>query len=89
MDNDRHFRLHQIIEYLKLMEFCHDTFDINETGIIQILAEYGILETFNTKERQVLKGALLEMGEQNEFQEVTRLVRIEFGDVMCMDELPA
>lgn len=73
----RRMKVHNTIEYLKLVGFYHDTFDLEEQGVKKILAEYGIFDRLNGEETQVLKEELYELAEQNEFREAARLTETD------------
>ena len=62
-------KLFKIVEYLKSVDFYHDTFDIEESGIEEILGEYGICEEFTEEELKELRRDLYDLAEQNEFRE--------------------
>ena len=62
-------KLFQIIEYLKSVDFYHDTFDIEDEGVREILSEYGINDELTEGELQELKKDLYPLAEQNEFRE--------------------
>ena len=62
-------RVFNLIQYLKSLDFYHDTFDLEEQGIQEILCEYGIHDELAEEELQELKKDLRDMAEQNEFRE--------------------
>ena len=64
-------RLHRVAEYLKTVDFYHDTFDL-EDDIEQVLAEYGICDAFTDKELGQLQKDLRPLAERNEFNEALR-----------------
>ena len=66
-------KLYKIVEYLKSVDFYHDTFDLEEEGIPTVLSEYGIYEEFTEEELQEVKKDLTKLAEQNEFREATML----------------
>lgn len=74
-------KLYRIVEYLKSVDFYHDTFDLVEDGIPKILSEYGINEEFTEQELQELKMDLHEIAEKNEFREAALLTNeaVEVG----------
>ena len=65
----RKIKLFNLIQYIKSVEFYHDTFDLEEEGIKGILKEYGIYDEFTEDELQEFKQELYDMAEQNEFRE--------------------
>jgi len=69
----RNMKLHRIIEYLKSVEFYHDTFDVTGEGIRAVLAKYGINDEFTAEELQVLSEAVYLLAEQNEFSQAVYL----------------
>jgi len=62
-------RLFRLVEYLKSVDFYHDTFDLEEQGIQKVLSEYGINDELAEEELQELRKDLHDMAEQNEFRE--------------------
>ena len=62
-------KLYKAVEYLKSVDFYHDTFDLEDEGVEWILKEYGIYEQLSEQEQQELKKDLYELGEKNEFRE--------------------
>lgn len=73
----RSLKLNRIVEYLKAVEFYHDTFDLSEFGVEKVMAEYGVCEEFSDEEISELKSELLKLAEQNEFREAARLANLE------------
>jgi len=73
----RELKLHRLIEFLKSVEFYHDTFDIAENGIREILYEYGIYDFLTKEELEVLRKELHDVAEQNEFREAVVLATKE------------
>ena len=73
----RKIKMHNTVEYLKLVGFFHDTFDLEDWGVEGILSEYGIYTRFSEEETQVLQDDLYELAEQNEFREIARLSEID------------
>ena len=73
----RRMKVHNTIEYLKLAGFYHDTFDLEDWGVEEVLSEYGIYSRFSEEETQVLQEDLYELAEQNEFREIARLSEID------------
>jgi len=69
----RSIKLKKIVEYLKSNGFYHDTFDL-ECGIEPVLAEYGICDFLSKEESCIVGAELHNMAEQNEFNEVCRMV---------------
>ena len=67
-------KLNRIIEYLKhSAEFYHDSWDLQEHGVCEILRTYGIDNEFTAEELEELSTAMHALAEQNEFSEATRL----------------
>ncbi len=78
-------RLFNLIQYLKSVEFYHDTFDLENQGIQGVLREYGISDEFAEEELQELKKDLRDMAEQNEFREAMVLAgNTENGEIVKM-----
>lgn len=73
----RNVKLNRIVEYLKSVEFYHDTFDLSELGVEKVMAEYGICEEFSDSEVSELSNELEKLAEQNEFREAARLANLE------------
>ena len=40
----RGLKLYRLVEYLKSIEFFHDTFDLEDEGVSGVLSEYGLTE---------------------------------------------
>ena len=78
----RRKKLHAIIEYLKQVEFYHDTFDIEDQGVKGILGEYGVHDQISAEESFALREELHDLAEQNEFREVARMVHEQSCEVM-------
>ena len=68
-------KIHRTVEYLKVSGFYHDTMDV-EDGIEKILAEFGIYEEFTEEEMAELRKELFRLAEQNEFNEIVRIVEV-------------
>jgi len=66
-------KLFHLVQYLKSVEFYHDTFDLKEQGIRAILQEYDIYDELSEDEVQELSKDLYELAEQNEFREAVVL----------------
>jgi len=73
----RELKLHRLIEFMKSVELYHDTFDIDEKGIREILYEYGIFDYLTKEELKVMKEELYDLAERNEFREAMVLAAKE------------
>jgi len=69
----RKMKVHKIVEYLKLVDFYHDTFDIEDLGIEDVLMAYGGFGWLTDEELSVLKNELYRLAERNEFKEAASL----------------
>ena len=65
-------KLNKIVEYVKLVGFYHDTEDLEDRKIDEILADYGIYQWLSDEESSELYKWLYELAEQNEFREAER-----------------
>ena len=65
----RRMKLFNLVEYLKSVDFYHDTFELEEKGLREILSEYGINDEFTEEELKELRKDLYELAEKNEFGE--------------------
>ena len=66
-------KLFNLVQYLKSVDFYHDTFDLEEQGIPEVLSEYGINDKLGEEELQELRKDLHDMAEKNEFREASIL----------------
>lgn len=66
-------KIYQIVEYLKHVDFYHDSHDLEEMGVVSILSEYGIHNAFTDQELQAVSDELHPLAERNEFREAARL----------------
>jgi hypothetical protein len=65
--------VHNIVEYIKQSGFefdCHDVLEDTQ----RILDYYGIFNTFNHEELELLKNELLKLAEQRQTQEILYLI---------------
>ncbi len=69
----RNMKLFNLIKHLKSTDFYHDTFDLEDEGVMGVLEDYGICDEFTEEELEELRKDLYEMAEQNEFREATIL----------------
>jgi hypothetical protein len=68
------YKIHRIVEYIKLFDFEFETFDVLEK-VDSVLAYYDLLDVeLNEEEHDLLIHELLPFAEQFEFSEVSRLV---------------
>jgi hypothetical protein len=74
-------KVHNTVEYLKMVDFYHDTFDI-EDGIDKVLAEYDVYQNMSAEELWVLERELQKMAQQNEFREIAHVVTNEIAEVI-------
>jgi len=75
-------KLFNLVQYLKSVDFYHDTFDLEEEGIRAILQEYDIYDELSEEELQELSKDLFELAEQNEFREAVVLAANAASDGM-------
>ena len=68
----RKMKLHRLVEYLKSVEFYHDTVDLEDEGVRKVLGEYGIHDEWTTAELQELNKELYGLAEKNEFREAMK-----------------
>ena len=66
-------RIHRIVEYLKTVEFYHDTYDLADESTQGVLCAYGIYDIFSPEELRILQNELHALAEQNEFREAAFL----------------
>lgn len=83
----RRMKLFNLVKHLKSMDFYHDTFDLEEEGVKEVLMDYGICDSFSEEELQELNRDLYEMAERNEFREAVRLADIDAIEEMAMVEI--
>jgi hypothetical protein len=70
-------KLHRIIEYVKLVGFDYDLFDMEERCLDKILFEdYNFLDPFTKEELQQIWIDLYDLAFQNEIKEVVHLVNL-------------
>ncbi len=66
------YKIHRIVEYIKLFEF--EISDVEE-NLDNVLGNYGLLEIdLTAEEYKLLENELLPLAEEYEFSEVSRLV---------------
>ena len=65
----RSMKLFNIVKYLKSTDFYHDTFDLEDEGVMGVLEDYGICDEFPEEEVEELRKDLYELAEKNEFRE--------------------
>ena len=75
------FKLHRIIEYIKLFDFTFDIWDFNE-DIRNVLLEYNIVDEFSDGELEQLKKELMPMAER--YQEGEVMFRFSQQDNACV-----
>jgi len=78
----RRMKLFNLVQYLKSLDFYHDTFDLEEEGIREVLQEYDIYDELTEEEVQELSKDLFELAEQNEFREAVVLAANAASDGM-------
>lgn len=73
-DSDRNpsCRVFRIVEAIR-ERFCHDSFDLLENPIEEILAEYEFFDCLKEYEKGILLADLFKIAEQREFTEMERL----------------
>ena len=67
----RKMKLFGLVQYLKSVEFVHDTFDLEDKSTEGILGEYGVYDEFADDELRELRIELYKLAEQNEFREAS------------------
>ena len=80
----RRMKLFNMVEYLRSVDFYHDTFDIEDVGVAEILMEYDIYDEFTEQELQELRKDLHEMAEKNEFREAIAIA-VNMGNEEVME----
>lgn len=69
----RRMKLYGIVEYLRSVDFHHDTFDLEEQEVKEILSAYGIDDEMTAAELQQLSQDLYPLAERNEYRQALRL----------------
>lgn len=71
------FKVHQMVEYIRVAGFEADIQDLEEQTLQEILAEYGFCKRLTSEEQVLMMEALMNMAKANQIREVARLVHQE------------
>jgi hypothetical protein len=68
------YKIHRLVEYVKLQEWCFDTYDVLE-ALDMILLHFDFHTPLSQEELAILQEELLEIALAYEFAEVTKIVK--------------
>lgn len=78
----REIKLFNTIQYLRGVDFYHDTFDLEDEGIEKVLMDYGIFDEFSKTELAEIEKDLSKMAEINRLCEARRFQDEMFGEMI-------
>lgn len=72
MSKPNYFLMNRIVEHIREVGIEHDTSDIEEFGIMQIIGHYGWHPILSSEEKQIIKDDLWDLALRMEVAEVVR-----------------